>query len=432
MERAYLVRPILLTSLAAVTNWCPLAAQTASTPRAERVAADVRYLASDALEGRRTGDPGNDSAAAFLARQLAALPLQPAGDSGFFQRWTVGSSEATRQAGISGKRTQNLVAVLPGSGRLATQAVVIGAHFDHLGRGGFGSAAPDSAGSIHNGADDNASGTAALLEAARVLAGRRSQPRDRRAVVFVFFSGEEQGTLGSTWYTNNPAAAYPMDSTIAMLNIDMVGRLREGRLMALGVRSAAEWQGLLDSLNGAARFDLRASGDGWGPSDHAPFFAKHRPVLHFFTDLHQDYHRPSDDAAAIDADGIVRVADFVAALGERLRVRPSGLTFVDAPPPQPVTASRGGRPVLGTIPDMTDEPGGVRLSGVRSGSPADSGGLREGDILIGIGTHTIANLQDFQNALVAHQPGERVEIRFRRGEQTLTVTVTLGGTAPRN
>jgi hypothetical protein len=412
---------------AAVTAALPAAAQTATSSRAERVARDIRWLASDSLRGRKTGDAGNDSAAAYLARELRRLRLTPGGDSGtFFQRWTVGNSASTRQAGIAGLRTANLVAMLPGRGRLRGQAVVVGAHFDHLGMGGMGSLNPDSV-QIHNGADDNASGTAALLEVARVLAGRR--PRgDARAVVFVLFSGEEQGTLGSTWYTGNPAVQ--MDSTLAMLNFDMVGRLREGRLLVLGARTATEWPALLDSVNGG-RFDLRASGDGWGPSDHAPFYARRRPVLHFFTDLHEQYHRPSDDAATVDADGIIRIADYAAELVQRLRTRPAGLTFVDVPPPQPVAAAgTGARPSLGTIPDMTDEPGGVRLSGVRSGSPADSAGLRQGDVLIGLGTHAITSLQDFQNALMAHQPGDRVEVRYRRGEQTVAVMVTLGGTRP--
>ena len=420
-----------LLGIALMAAAAPLPAQTATSPRAQRVAGDVRYLASDALAGRKTGEAGNDSAAQFIARQLRALGLRPAGDSGtFFQRWTAGSSAATRQAGIEGKAARNVVAVLPGAGRLAGQAVVLGAHFDHLGMGGMGSLNPDSV-LVHNGADDNASGTAALLEAGRVMsAGRRPGPRDMRSVVFVFFSGEEQGTLGSTWYTNHPAA--PMDSTIAMVNFDMVGRLREGKLLALGARSATEWQALIDSVNQAARLDVRASGDGWGPSDHAPFFAQHRPVLHLFTDLHEDYHRPSDDAPAINADGIVQVADFAVQLAQRLRARSSGLTFVDAPPPAPPVAASGARPSLGTIPDMTDEPGGVRLSGVRAGSPAEAGGLRQGDILTGMGTHTIADLQDFQNALMAHRPGQQVEIRFKRGEQNMSVMVTLGGAAPRN
>jgi hypothetical protein len=420
--------PALLAVLCAAP---PAGAQTASSARAQRVARDVAYLASDALGGRRTGDGGNDSAAIWLSGRLLEAGLAPGGDGGsWLQHWTVGSTAGTRQAGLEGRRTANVVGVLSGAGPLAGQAVVIGAHFDHLGTGPFGSLAPDSVGAVHNGADDNASGAVAVLEVARILAVRRSRAavRSARAVVFVLFSGEEQGALGSAWYAEHPV--FPLDSTIAMLNFDMVGRLRERRLLALGARSAGEWPALLDSVNAAHGLDLRASGDGWGPSDHASFFARRRPVLHFFTDLHEDYHRPSDDAERINADGIVQIADLAADLTRRLMTRPSRLTFVDAPPPAPAAAASGPRPVLGTIPDMSDEPGGVRLSGVRAGSPAEAAGLRAGDILIGLGEHAIANLQDFQNALVAHRPGESVEVRFRRDGRVMSVTVTLVGRAP--
>lgn len=425
----------LLLVPAALLLATPLAAQTATTPRAERVARDIRFLASDALAGRKTGEPGNDTAAAYLARRFRELGLQPAGDSGtYFQRWTIGSSSGTRAAGVDGKRTANVVGLLPGAGTLRGQAVVVGAHFDHLGLGPFGSLQPDSAGQVHNGADDNASGTAAVLEIARLLTDDRParRPRDARAVVFVLFTGEEEGVLGSAWYADHPFV--PNDSTYAMLNFDMVGRMRDARLMALGVRTATEWQGLLDSANVTARLDVRASGDGWGRSDHASFFARKRPVLHFFTDLHENYHRPSDDVAFISADGIVRIADLGGALARRLAVRGPALTFVDAPPPPPPVAVAAGRarPSLGTIPDMSDEPGGVRLSGVRAGSAAETAGMRAGDILIGIGADSVATLQDFQNALMQHEAGERVEIRYRRGTEVVRVTVTLGGAAPRN
>ncbi len=423
------MRPAHIFMVMAVTA-APLAAQTASTPRARRVATDVAFLASDALQGRRTCAPGLDSAAGYLVRQLTAARARPAGDAGtFLQHWTVGSTTGTRQAGIAGCSTMNVVATYPGRGALASQYVIIGAHYDHLGTGRFGSLAPDS-GQIHNGADDNASGTAAVLELARLLdADRRSRDaRPRRTVIVAFWSGEEMGILGSAYYATN--LAMPAESVQAYLNFDMVGRLREGRLMALGVRTATEWPALLDSANAAARLDLRASGDGWGPSDHAAFTPRRIPVMHFFTDLHEDYHRPTDDAEKIDADGIVRVADF--AMGLLRRLDGTGrLTYVDVPPPAPpaVAASGRPRPSLGTIPDMSDEPGGVRLTGVRAGSTADSAGMRAGDILVGLGEMEIRNLQDFQNALMAHAAGDRVEIRFRRGDQLIRVMATLGGRA---
>ena len=399
----------------------PAPASAALSRQAAAILGDIRYLASDALDGRLTGSPGNDSAAAYLARRFRQLGLRPGGDDdGFLQHWTVNATSGTREAGVADRATENVVAILPGSGRLAGQDIVIGAHFDHLGNGPFGSMAHgDSVHLIHHGADDNASGDAGVLEIARLLAGRR--PRQSRTVVFVLFSGEEEGDLGSAYYADHPAR--PMDSTLAMLNLDMVGRMRDNRLLALGVLSARQWQPLLDSVNAAYHLELHASGDGWGPSDQNSFFAKQRPVLHFFTDLHADYHTPADTWDKINAAGIETVARFVADLARRLEVLPGPLTFVNAAPP---AMASGERAYLGTIPDMTSEPGGVLLTGVTAGSPADSGGIKAGDVITAIGADTVANLVDFQNALVKHHPGDKVDIRVRRGDEVLTLPVTLG------
>ena len=417
------MRWIPLLPVIAVTLAAEAVAQTAA--REQRVLADVQYLASDALGGRQTCRPGNDSAAAYLVRTIRALGATPIDTTGWLQPWTTGSTTATRQGGIESCRTANVLGAFRGRGNLAHQVVIVGAHFDHLGSGPFGSLSGDS-GQIHNGADDNASGTSAVLEVARLLQRDRAlrDNRPRRTVIVAFWSGEEQGALGSAHFAS--ALPWPAESVLAYLNFDMVGRMRDNKLLALGARTATEWPALLDSVNARAQLDLRASGDGWGPSDHASFYAKHIPVLHFFTDTHEDYHRPSDDAERINARGIVQVADFTAQLIRRLDQLPR-LTFVDVPPPAPVASGGRPRPSLGTIPDMSDEPGGVRLSGVRAGSAADSAGMRAGDVLTGIGTHTITNLQDFQNALMAHAAGDRVEIRWRRGTETMAVTVTLGG-----
>jgi Zn-dependent M28 family amino/carboxypeptidase len=306
--------------------------------------------------------------------------------------------------------------------------VVIGAHYDHLGLGGFGALDPDSTGRVHNGADDNASGTAGLLEIARVLA----TGRPARTIVFIAFSGEELGTLGSIHFTKHPLVE-PVDSIYAMLNLDMVGRLRERKLLALGAATATEFAALLDSLNqtgdrsngAATRFDLKASGDGWGPSDHSSFYAVRRPVLHFFTDLHEDYHRSTDDWDKIDANGIAQVAGYVADLALALANRAAPLTFVDAPRPQ---LSQSGRSTasLGTIPDMSESPGGVRISGVRAGGPADQAGLKRGDIIVQIGDLPVANLYAMTDALNAHKPGDTVAVIVKRGDQTLTFTAVLG------
>jgi Zn-dependent M28 family amino/carboxypeptidase len=396
-------------------------AQTATTA-ADRIDADIAFLAADAREGRGVGTAGLDSAASYVARQFEAAGLLPHPAGGFLQRFTIDSSApAAAHAGLGGVEVSNVVGIYPGRGNLADQAVVIGAHYDHLGYGGFGSLDPDSVRVVHNGADDNASGTAVMIEVARMLQSRSTA--NARSVVFVAFTAEELGLIGSSYYVNNPLVAN--DSTFAMINLDMVGRLTDERLAVFGVETAREFRPLLDSVNSQLGFDLAASGDGYGRSDQQSFFVAKIPVLHFFTGTHENYHRTSDDAERINAEGAARVAAFVAEVTWKLATRHEPLSFVDAEPPQ-MSTSGGYGAYLGTIPDMTDSPNGVRLSGVRNGSPADSAGIRAGDILVGIGEFDISDLYEMTDALRAHKPGETVLVRVRRGEEVVELTATLG------
>jgi hypothetical protein len=287
--------------------------------------------------------------------------------------------------------------------------------------GGANALDPDSTGKVHNGADDNASGTAALLEIARTLAGRKLA----RSVVLIAFSAEEVGALGSNYFVKN-ALVHPVDSVYAMLNLDMVGRLRDDKLLAFGAATATEFPALLDSLNKTpvGKFDLRASGDGWGPSDHASFYAAKRPVLHFFTDTHEQYHRSTDDWPLINNAGLARVAGFVAELATALANRPGALTFVDAP--RPTVAAGGSGASLGTIPDMAESPGGVKIAGVRAGGPAALVGMQKDDIITKIGEHPIASLYDMTNALREHKPGDTVVVIFKRADVEHKVSAVLG------
>lgn len=400
---------------------CAAGTASAQSGSARRVKADVTFLAADAREGRGVGTAGLDGAAAYIAQEFARIGLSQPWEGGYFQDFTIDSTAPmAAHTNIGGAAVKNVVGLLPGRGPLAGQVVVLGAHYDHLGRGGAGSLDADSLGVIHNGADDNASGTAALLEAARLLRGRLQG--DRRTIVFIAFTAEESGLIGSSYYVGHPA--FPNDSTIAMINFDMVGRLRAGRLLALGAGTAPEFPRLLDSLNGKYGFDLQASGDGWGRSDQSSFYGAKIPVIHFFTDLHEDYHRVSDDPQTIDVDGLAKVAAYAVDLTTALATRPERLTYVDIPPP--VIAS-GSRASLGTIPDMASSPGGVRLTGVREGGPAALAGIQGGDIIIRIGDYEIANLNDMQNALTSYKGGDVVTVVVRRDEEQVSFTVTLGG-----
>jgi hypothetical protein len=386
---------------------------------------DIRYLSDDRLHGRMTGSPGADTAAAYLARRFGQVGLQPAA-GGWFQSFTVAKEAPVAQsARVGGLVGRNVIGLLPGHDpNLRNETVIVGAHYDHLGLGGFGSLDPDSTGKVHNGADDNASGAAMLIQIAERLA--RSPPA--RTVLFLAFSGEELGLLGSAYYVKQPV--YPLSTTIAMINLDMVGRLRNGRLIVYGARTAKEFPALLDSLNWHAGFDLKAQGDGYGPSDQSSFYAVGRPVLHIFTDLHDDYHRTTDDWQKIDPEGFRRVTNFTVGLVTALANRPSRLTPVEVPPPSHAMGTTSGSPTygtyLGTIPDMTDNPGGVRLLGVRAGSPAEKAGLRGDDIITRIGDMEVPDLQAMTNALRSHEPGDTVRIAIRRGSKVTTVRATLG------
>lgn len=387
-----------------------------------RIATDVRYLAADAREGRGVGSPGIDSAAQYIARQMALAGLRPGGTDGYFQEFPIDpTAPAVAHAGLSAKTAKNVIGLLPGSGPLARQAVVVGAHYDHLGRGGFGSLDPESTGVVHNGADDNASGTAAMLEVARKLGGEAG--RIGRTIVFIAFSGEELGLLGSAYYVKHPTV--PIESTYAMINFDMVGRMRERRVTVFGTETAREFPAAVDSLASRQELEAVSSSDGFGRSDQSSFFAANLPVLHFFTGVHQDYHRTTDDVEKLNFEGLNQIAELGAAVVRWLASREAPLTFVPAEPRQ-VAPGGGYGAYLGTIPDMTESPGGVKLSAVRPGSPAEQAGLKAGDIVVQIGDYRIADLYDLTNALRAYQPGDTVLVAVLRTGGRVQLRAILG------
>jgi peptidase M28-like protein/PDZ domain-containing protein len=416
-----MTRIVLLSLIMLISMIGGLQAQRISDP--PRLLDDIEFLCDDRFQGRVTGSPGADSSAVYLARRFSEIGIQPA-RGGWFQSFKIGRDvPLARRAQGGGLTGKNVIGILPGKDPvLRNQTIVLGAHYDHLGLGGFGSLDPDSTGMVHNGADDNASGVAALIQ----VAARLAVSPPARTVVFIAFSGEELGLLGSAHYVKEPI--YPLAGTLAMVNLDMVGRLRNGRLIVYGARSAKEFPALLDSLNWYAGFDLKPQGDGYGPSDHSSFYSAQRPVLHLFTDLHEDYHRTTDDWQKINLDGLKRVSDFTLALVTALANRPRQLTFQDVPAPHPQQASVGPGygAYLGTVPDMTGTPGGVRLVGVRAGSPAEQAGLRGDDIITRIGQTETPDLQAMTDALRTHHPGETVEILVRRGAGVTTLRATLG------
>ncbi len=327
---------------------------------------------------------------------------------------------------------ENLVGVLPGKGGLAGEVVVIGAHYDHLGYGGQGSMRPNDR-AIHNGADDNASGTAAVLMAGATLRKRLADVPEHRSLAFMLFSGEEVGLAGSSYLVEH--APFPVDSVRAMVNLDMVGRLRGDTLIAPGAESAPEWKDYIARAATATRLDVAARGDGYGPSDQTSFYAKQIPVLHLFTGTHEQYHTPEDDAATVNATGGAAVARFTASLGADLAVaRPAAMPVYARASAAPAMSgdSRGYGAYLGTVPDfraMESTGGGVLLSDVRAGGPADRAGVRGGDRILRIAGTKIANLYDMTYALQDQKPGQTVDVVVSRDGKEQTFRATLGDRA---
>lgn len=319
--------------------------------------------------------------------------------------------------------TQNVVGVIRGSDpKLAEEAIVIGAHYDHLGLGERNSLAPSQAGKVHAGADDNASGTAALLELASALSKRR---RDlRRSVVFLAFSGEELGLLGSAWYTKSPV--WPLEITAAMINLDMVGRPRDGKLYVGGVGTSPGFRAIVEAANRTG-LQLAFQESGYGSSDHQSFYVKNVPVLFFFSGLHADYHKPSDTPEKIQSADLARVADLAMGTALTLAAAEQKPQFVRVQEARPVTGGGGGGygAYFGSIPDMGEDVQGVKFADVRDGSPAAKAGLKAGDVLVEFAGKEIKNLYDFTYALRAHRPGETVAVVVVRGGQRMTVNVAL-------
>jgi aminopeptidase YwaD len=380
----------------------------------------------------------------------------------------------------------NVVGVLEGSDpKLRDEVIVIGAHYDHLGRGGEGSLAPRE-GEIHHGADDNASGTAGLLELARLFSQERE--RMRRTIVFVAFGGEEEGLIGSSYYVEH--SARPLEQTVAMINMDMVGRLKDDALTVGGVGTSPQWREWIRKANDgykvtvnpsavggaqqnpvadgaprergasqdsskqakqasrsqktkdetpvvitgtdgrtvatatpAALFTLRLNEDGYGPSDHSSFYSKKIPVLFFFTGAHEDYHKPSDTADKINYEGEAGVLQFVREIVYDLQAADTRPAFTLAKS-EPNSRSNGFRVYLGTIPSYADSSDGLKLDGVREGSPAEAAGLKAGDRVVKLAGRDVRNVYDYTQALSEMKAGQQYEVEVVREGQRLTLKIT--------
>jgi len=331
----------------------------------------------------------------------------------------------------------NVVGILPGSDpKLKNEAIVIGAHYDHLGLGGEGSLAPRE-GEIHHGADDNASGTAGVLDLARMFT---QGPKPRRTIVFIAFSGEEEGLIGSNYYVNHPVV--PLANTVAMINMDMIGRLKDQKLSIGGVGTAQEWKdeikrtqdsftapqtipasaGNHSGTSSASPFALTLNEDGYGPSDHSSFYSKQIPVLFFWTGTHNDYHKPSDTAEKINYQGEARIVSFVAKVVRDIDKSDKRPTYTVAKS-ESQGRSTGFRVYLGTIPNYADSNDGLLLDGVRDDSPAAKAGIKAGDKIVKLAGRDVKNVYDYTYALGEMKAGQEYEVELMRAGQRITLKI---------
>ena len=314
----------------------------------------------------------------------------------------------------------NVIGMLEGSDPVLKQEyVVIGAHYDHLGRGGEGSGSlSPRSGDIHYGADDNASGTAGVLELARIFTAQN--PRPKRTIIFMAFGGEEEGLLGSNYYVNHPLL--PLASTVAMINMDMIGRMQNRRLVVGGVGTAKEWREII-AADTEKLFQLTLNEDGFGPSDHSSFYGKQVQVLFFWTGTHTDYHKPTDTFEKINYEDEAAILRLVTRIVAQMDAADKRVTYTTAKS-DPAPRTGGFRVYLGTIPNYADSNNGLLLDGVRDDSPAAKAGLKAGDRVVKIGNFEIKNVYDYTSALGEMKAGEEYVIEVVRGTERLTLKIT--------
>ncbi len=428
-----------------VRRFVPEGAAFESTD-AKRRFGDIRYKAWVAKERGAKGllvvdAPVSTSTAAVPEAPLPTTEPEGPGDAGIIVAAVKREALAPALAALAEKKavrakltvalraqkTQafNVAGRIPAAGKAIGGPIVLGAHYDHLGLGGRHSLTPDRS-EAHVGADDNASGTAAILEMARLLVANKANLQ--RDVLVVAFSGEEAGVLGSSHFVRKPPKGFAPKDTLAMLNFDMVGRLRGNSVSALGGESAQEWAELVKAACASQRIECTTTGDGYGPSDHTPFYAANIPVLHFFTGPHGEYHKPNDTADRVNAAGAARIAGAATELTLALAARKEKLTYNAMPSPAPRGDLRSFNASLGTVPNYVGPPNGQKgmlLDGVRPGGAADKAGLKRGDIIVKLGKHDVTGVEDLMFVLNASKPGETVKVVVIRDGKPVEADVTF-------
>ena len=403
-------KPILIVCLAFLS----LVGQTQINSKL--IQSHIKILSSDSLEGRGTGTAGEKLAIAYIQSQWSKIGLVPKGDGKLFtQKFTFkGGIHGTGEEG----NAYNLVGFIDNQ---AANTIVIGAHFDHLGLGNQGSsldANPQN--KIHNGADDNASGVAGVIELARYF--QMNKIKESTNFLFLCFSGEELGLYGSKYFTENPTI--DLTKVSYMINMDMIGRLdpQSKNLAVSGTGTSAAWETLLKKLS-TEKLLIKTDSAGVGPSDHTSFYLKNIPVLHFFTGSHSDYHKPSDDAEKINVEGEKEILELIIRLIENLDKQPK-LAFL-ATKNKSMGSARAFKVTMGVMPSYTSSEEGLKVDGVTEGKPAQKAGIVAGDVIVQIGSYQIKDMQGYMDALGKFEKGQVVPVKLKREKEILTLSVTF-------
>lgn len=375
----------------------------------------IKVLSSDSLQGRGTGTDGERMAASYIESQFKKLKLKPAGDNKSYQQ-AFEFKSGTHGTGQPGT-ARNIVAYLDNGG---TNTIIIGAHYDHLGLGNEGgSLDANPQGKIHNGADDNASGVAGLIELARYF--KKNSSKEKNNFLFIAFSGEELGLYGSKYFSEHPTIDFSKANF--MINMDMIGRLdTKSGLSVSGSGTSAFWETQLKKLS-TDEVPIKTDSSGMGPSDHTSFYLKNIPVLHFFTGSHSDYHKPTDDWDKINYEGEARVLAVVIKLIESGDTQPK-LAFLTTKN-KSMGSARAFKVTMGVMPSYTSDEAGLKVDGVSDGKPAQKAGILTGDVIIQIGDYKIKDIQAYMDALGKFEKGMTVPVIVKRNGEQLTVNVTF-------
>lgn len=384
---------------------------------AEFLQMHIEWFSADERSGRLSGTLQEAESANYIADLFLQFGLTPAGDDlTYMQHFTL-SGPVAQSLEVDNHIARNVAGMIEGVEN-PDQFIIVGAHYDSQGNGGVISMNENNEPSIHNGADDNASGTVGMVH----LAKKFSENPPQKSILFIAFSGEEQGLQGARYFAEN--MEFEKDSVLAMINMDMIGRMEENKLTIFGTGTSDIWENLLAEVEHDS-LEITQTPGGSGASDHAAFYEKGIPVLHYFTGTHEDYHRESDTADKINYDGMERVLSHVEEVVNLLQnYSPDEITFTESTDARGSVMSESSV-TLGVLPDYSYSGLGFRIEGIRDGRPADQAGMREGDLIIRMGEIEIGDIYDYMESLSEFESGEEVDILILRENEEMTVTVTF-------